>query len=116
MKILLITPPLTQINTPYPATPYIKGFLKSRGFEVVQADLGIELILRIFSKKGFQRLFEVINQVDFDSLSENSQRMITLQNEYLSTINIVIRFLQNKDTTLAHRICNDGFLTSSQSF
>jgi hypothetical protein len=56
-KILLITPPLTQINTPYPATAYIKGFLCGKGFDVVQADLGIELILRLFSRKGLQEVF-----------------------------------------------------------
>ena len=26
MKVLLITPPMTQLNTPYPATAYLTGF------------------------------------------------------------------------------------------
>lgn len=116
MKILLITPPLTQINTPYPATAYLKGFLTSRGFDVAQADLGIELILEVFSKKGFQRLFSEINELELATLSENSQRIIALQSVYLSTIETVIRFLQNKDTTLAHRICSDNFLPQASRF
>lgn len=29
-KLFLITPPFTQLNTPYPATAYIKGFLNTK--------------------------------------------------------------------------------------
>ena len=57
-KLLLITPPFTQLNTPYPATAYIKGFLNTINIESVQADLGIEVILKLFSKNGLQDLFD----------------------------------------------------------
>jgi hypothetical protein len=53
-KIFLITPPFTQLNTPYPATAYIKGFLNTKNIESVQADLGIEVILKLFSKNWFK--------------------------------------------------------------
>ena len=56
-RILLITPPLTQLNTPYPATAYIKGFLVGRGYDVTQADLGLELVLKLFSADGLRRGF-----------------------------------------------------------
>ena len=49
MKFLLVTPPLTQLNTPYPATAVLKGYLQSQGYEAVQADLGIELVDRMFT-------------------------------------------------------------------
>ena len=42
MKFLLIIPPLTQLNTPYPATTVLKGYLQGCGHDVVQADMGIE--------------------------------------------------------------------------
>ena len=58
-KIFLITPPFTQLNTPYPATAYIKGFLNTKNIESVQADLGIEVIVELFSKQGLQDLFKV---------------------------------------------------------
>jgi hypothetical protein len=60
IKILLITPPFTQLNTPYPATPYLAGFLKSRGYDVFQADLGIELINALFCREGLKELFDAI--------------------------------------------------------
>ena len=75
MKILLITPPFTQLNTPYPATPYIKGFLKSQGYEVFQVDLGIELINKTFSREGFLELFDVINSTG-KNISKNSRHIL----------------------------------------
>ena len=62
LKILLVTPPFTQLNTPYPATPYLKGFLNQFGYDVFQADLSIELINRIFSRDGFQKLFDLVKK------------------------------------------------------
>ena len=58
--IFLITPPFTQLNTPYPATAYLKGFFNTKGMSSVQADLGIEVILELFSKKGLTNLFSSI--------------------------------------------------------
>ena len=114
-KILLITPPLTQLNTPYPATAYIKGFLKGRGYDVAQADLGLALVLRLFSVDGLKRVFAEIEAGDF-SLSDNAKRMLRLQNRYLTTIAPVVRFLQNKDLTLAPRICHGRFLPEASRF
>ena len=114
-RILLLTPPLTQLNTPYPATAYIKGFLGSRGYAVTQADLGLELVLKLFSAEGLRRVFAEIAAGGFD-LSDNARRMVRLQRSYLSTIGPVIHFLQNKDTTLASRICHSRFLPEAARF
>ena len=114
-RILLLTPPLTQLNTPYPATAYIKGFLGGRGYQVAQADMGLQLVLRLFSVAGLKRVFQAIEAGAFD-LSDNAQRMLRLQNRYLATIGPVIRFLQNKDLTLAPRICHGRFLPEASRF
>lgn len=114
-KILLITPPLTQLNTPYPATAYIKGFLRGQGFDVTQADFGLELVLRLFSKKGLQQVFQAILEGNYD-LSENSQRMLRLRNAYLHTVEPVIKFLQGRDSTLAHSIALGSFLPEASRF
>jgi radical SAM superfamily enzyme YgiQ (UPF0313 family) len=115
LRILLITPPLTQLNTPYPATAYIKGFLGARGYAVTQADLGLELVLKLFSKPGLTRVFDAIAAGSF-SLSDNARRMLRLRQSYLSTIEPVVRFLQNKDNTLAPRICHSRFLPEASRF
>ncbi|MFD1871253.1 B12-binding domain-containing radical SAM protein [Hymenobacter bucti] len=114
-RLLLLTPPLTQLNTPYPATAYIKGFLKSRGYEVRQADLSIGLVLKLFSKEGLGRMFDEIEAGGYD-LSDNAKRMLRLRRRYEATIGPAIRFLQNRDLTLAPRICHGRFLPEASRF
>jgi radical SAM superfamily enzyme YgiQ (UPF0313 family) len=113
--ILLLTPPLTQLNTPYPATAYIKGFLTGRGYSVRQADLSIGLVLRLFSKEGLVRVFDEIEAGGYD-LSDNAKRMLRLRRRYEATIGPAIRFLQNRDLTLAPRICHGRFLPEASRF
>ena len=111
--ILLITPPFTQLNTPYPATAYIKGFLNTKSISAFQMDLGIEVILELFSKKGLSSLIPKGEIVQF---SENSQRIHTLWNDYITTIDAVIAFLQGKNPTLARQICSGNFLPEASRF
>jgi radical SAM superfamily enzyme YgiQ (UPF0313 family) len=115
LRILLITPPLTQLNTPYPATAYLTGFLRGRGYHVAQADLGINLVLRLFSAAGLRRVFDAIEAGPFE-LTDNARRMLRLRRRYESTVEPVIRFLQNKDLTLAPRICHGRFLPEAARF
>jgi hypothetical protein len=65
-KPLLIIPPLTQLNTPYPATAYLTGFLKQQGIDSRQKDLGLDMVLEVFSRKGFEQLFDAIEQSNFN--------------------------------------------------
>ncbi len=113
-SIFLFTPPFTQLNTPYPATAYLKGFLNTKGISSVQADLGIEIILALFSREGLQQLFA---QIDVSSaLPENIQRIITLREHYIQTVDSTIDFLQGRNATLAHRICKRDFLPEAERF
>ena len=114
-KVLLITPPFTQLNTPYPATAYLKGFLNTKQISSFQADLGIEVILALFSSKGLTQMFAQFERLDLE-LSENGYRIYSLQAEYIRTIDPVIRFLQNKNTTLAHSICDRTYLPEASRF
>jgi radical SAM superfamily enzyme YgiQ (UPF0313 family) len=113
--VFLITPPFTQLNTPYPATAYIKGFLNTKGISSVQADLGIEVTLAIFNKGGLTKLFKAINSKEWE-LSPNSQRILALENNYINTIDQVILFLQGKLDTIAHLICSRTFLPEGDAF
>ncbi|MFN3755463.1 MAG: B12-binding domain-containing radical SAM protein [Flavobacterium sp.] len=112
--LLLITPPFTQLNTPYPATAYLKGFLNTKNISSFQMDLGIEVIVELFSKKGLEKLFQVASsKFEFD---DNCQRIYALQNQYLQTIEPVISFLQGKNATLARQICSGHFLPEASRF
>ena len=114
-KVFLITPPFTQLNTPYPATAYLQGFLKTQNIPSCQADLGIEVILKLFSKSGLTNLFDSVAQMDID-LSENAYRIFKMQEDYIKTIDATIHFLQNQNPTLAHLICERNYLPEAERF
>ena len=85
--------------------------------ESVQADLGIEVILELFSKQGLQDLFKVQSlKFKVEELSQNSQRIFALQDEYIKAIDAVIAFLQGKNPTLALQICQEDFLPEASRF
>jgi len=112
--LLLITPPFAQLNTPYPATAYIKGFLNTKNISSYQVDLGIDVILELFSKDGIRKVFN--KEIDLQSTSENSRRIYALREEYVKTIDQVIPFLQGKTPTLARQICSMNFLPEASRF
>jgi hypothetical protein len=113
--LLLITPPFTQLNTPYPATAYLKGFLNTKNISAFQIDLGLEVILELFSKKNFQELFDYAFKNN-TIVSENCQRIYTLKDFYLQPLNAVIGFLQGKNPTFARQICTENFLPRASRF
>ncbi len=113
--VFLITPPFTQLNTPYPATAYLKGFLNTKNISAYQADLGIEVTLALFNKQGLQKLFAHIAQKQ-GIFSENATRIIALADDYINTIDATILFLQGKNPTLAHLICKRDFLPEAARF
>ena len=128
--VFAITPPFTQLNTPYPATAYIKGFLNAKNTHCFQADLGIEVILEVFSSKGLSDLFKpppppmgelsspilVPPSGRYVTLAERASRILALQDDYIQTIDAVILFLQGKNPTFAHAICQPGFLPEGPRF
>ena len=99
--ILLVTPPFTQPNTPYPAIMQLRGYLNSQGYSVHQFDLGIELFTKIFSQETLQELFESIVKEQI-RVPKNLQVIVDNQSYYLTHIDSVIRFLQGIDNTIAH--------------
>lgn len=114
--ILLITPPFTQLNTPYPGTVYLKGFLNTKNMSSFQVDLGIEVILALFSKEGLEALFDFLEAVPQENWSANSRRIFAMRHHYIQTIHPVITFLQGKDQTLANAIVQDDFLPQASRF
>ena len=114
LRVLSLIPPMTQLNTPYPSTAYITGFLRSRGVDAMQADVALALVLRLFSKAGLQSIHDEI--VKHDQTTERVALFMQQFDLYASTISATIRFLQGKDSTLAHRINSRCFLPEGPRF
>ena len=109
IKTLLITPPFTQLNTPYPATAYLKGFLDAQNVEVEQCDLSIELFNKVFTKDFISNAFNIAqqhNSFQFPKVYEQKQ-------EYINKVDRVIKFLQHHQVTEAYQILQEGFLPQS---
>ncbi|MBV6469095.1 MAG: hypothetical protein NBKEAIPA_00978 [Nitrospirae bacterium] len=114
-RVLFLIPPLTQLNTPYPSTAYLTGFLRSRGYEATQADLGLDMVLRLFSPAGLSEAFRRIKQAG-ETWPGEVRQMLALEGAYLTTIEPVIAFLQGRDPMLAPHLGRPGFLPEGPRF
>lgn len=114
-RLLLLIPPLTQLNTPYPSTAYLTGFLQSRNIDAEQADLGIEMVLRLFSRAGLTRVFAEIRKQDAD-LPPEAIAMLAMEQAYLAQIEPVVSFLQGKNPGAAARMIQPGLLPQGPRF
>ncbi|MBU0753205.1 MAG: radical SAM protein [Gammaproteobacteria bacterium] len=116
VRVLSVIPPMTQLNTPYPATAYLTGFLRSRGVAAKQEDLALALVLRLFSPDGLRQIRECIAALPKERrtpLLKNFERQFE---RYVATIEPAIALLQGRDPTIAHRICGRDFLPEGPRF
>jgi radical SAM superfamily enzyme YgiQ (UPF0313 family) len=107
---------MTQLNTPYPSTAYLTGFLRSRGFEAVQEDLALALVLRLLSRQGLAEVAAVVDLLPTAQYSQTIEAFVAQRPRYLATIEPVIAFLQGRDSTLAHRIASRQYLPEGPRF
>lgn len=120
MTVLLMTPPMTQLNTPYPATAYLTGFLRSRGYEAVQRDPAIELFLEMMTAPALdiirQHVEDNFESFEDDELPDAIFTFLAEFDRYRLCVEPVIRFLQGKDSSLALRITSRRFLPEGPAF
>ncbi|OQW34795.1 MAG: radical SAM protein [Nitrospira sp. SG-bin1] len=114
-RVLLVLPPLTQLNTPYPSTAYLTGFLQSRGIEAQQADLGIEMVLRLFSQEGLRHIFQQLRRKN-SGLPKEAIRMLRMEQDYVAMIEPVVAFLQGKHPDAAAHLIHPGVLPQGPRF
>ena len=116
VRVLSVIPPMTQLNTPYPSTAYLTGFLRSRGVHAVQEDLALALILKLLSTAGLRAVHAHIGTLGAVQRSARVAAFDGQAERYVATIAPTIAFLQGRDSTLAHRICSRAFLPEGARF
>ncbi|HEX6637246.1 MAG TPA: radical SAM protein [Steroidobacteraceae bacterium] len=124
MRVLLVTPPMIQLNTPYPATAYLTGFLREHagglGLDVSQADTSIELFLRLYSKPLVERmaaeLGERARRAPRAAMPPVIAHFLAHAERYADTVDAAIRFLQRRDPSLAFRIVGRAWLPEGPRF
>ena len=112
--VLLLTPPMVQLNTPYPATPVLTGFLKENGVATVQADLALEVSLRLFTRKGVTDAIEKGRRLH--NLSESARLFVMNGEAYADNVEPVVAFLQGLSPELAWRFSRPGALPEGPHF
>lgn len=116
MRVLSVIPPMTQLNTPYPSTAYLTGFLRSHNVDAVQEDLALALVLHLFSPAGLDTVREKVRAIPRAKQSFILQQFDTQFDRYRSTVGPAVAFLQGRDSTIAHRIAGRGFLPEGPRF
>jgi len=116
LRILSIIPPMTQLNTPYPSTAYLTGFLRSRGFRAEQIDLSIALALQLLSVAGLQDIHRQVESLSRKQHTAATRFFAKHFEIYQATIAPAIRFLQGRDPSLAHRIASRRYLPEGPRF
>ncbi len=116
IRVLSLIPPMTQLNTPYPSTAYLTGFLRSRGFEAVQEDLALALVLRLLSREGLVEVAAAVDRLPSAQHTQTIEAFVEQRARYFATIEPVIAFLQGRDSTLAHRIASRQYLPEGPRF
>jgi hypothetical protein len=115
-RVLSVIPPMTQLNTPYPSTAYLTGFLRSRGFVAVQEDLALALVLALFSPAGLRALRACIAALPGPQRSPAVKAFDRQFERYCGTIEPAVAFLQGRDPSMAYRIAGRNFLPEGPRF
>ena len=116
MRVLSVIPPMTQLNTPYPSTAYLTGFLRSRGVVAVQEDLALALVLRLLSQDSLLAVRECIAALPVQRRTPRVQAFERAFDRYLATIGPAVAFLQGRDPSIGHRIGGRNFLPEGPRF
>lgn len=116
MRVLSLIPPMTQLNTPYPSTAYLTGFLRSRGIEASQEDLALSLVLDFFTPQGLEQIRQQALLVPEENRTSSVNYFLDHFQDYKFSILPTIRYLQGKDSTLSHRINARDFLPEGPRF
>jgi Radical SAM superfamily len=125
VRLLLVTPPMTQLNTPYPATAYLMGFLRLHaddlGLELRQADASLTLFLRLFSAPLLRQMAAVLRERAptarrRSAVPPSIAHFLEHAQRYIDTVEPAIRLLQRRDPSLAFRIASRAFLPEGPRF
>ena len=135
MNVTIITPPLVQLNSPYPSGAYLSAFFKECGHNAAWLDLSIELYYALFSRAGLAKLFALSEKAALklaenaakqgdDSTAFNIRRYISTKQLWINWIDTINAILCGKAREKEHQFLfspyaprgsrMEGFLSSLQ--
>jgi len=114
--VLSLIPPMTQLNTPYPSTAYLTGFLRSRGVTATQEDIALKLVLELFTPDGLRAIHDKVKALPPKKRTATLHCFVDQLERYLATVTPAVAFLQGRDPSVGHRICGRNFLPEGPRF
>lgn len=107
MSVLLLLPPLTQLNTPYPSITHLTAYLRQHGVETHQADLGIEVIDELFSRQVMARVFDHAERAG--RLPKPLRVIVSNRSFYERNIDAVVGYLRGGNRELTTLFARRGY-------
>ncbi len=116
-NVLILQPPLVQLNTPYPSGAYLSAFFKEKKCNVLWKDLGVELFNSIFCRDGIKKLFD-LTENKARSLIEKAEkngdsstafeltRYISTRSSWENFIDSIILILKDSSHRCSRSLCH----------
>jgi radical SAM superfamily enzyme YgiQ (UPF0313 family) len=108
---------MVQINTPYPATAYLKGFLDERfpngEVQAAQDDPAIALVLRLFSRAGLSALRARLPK---KVKSPELRFFLDAYEDYAANVETAVRYLQGKAPEAERKMAKRDLLPEGPRF
>ena len=116
MNILILQPPIVQMNTAYPSGAYLSAFFKSLGHKTKWLDLNISLFYEIFSRAGLTKLFSLCSENALalaekaeksgdEATAFNLRRYVSQKNLWINWIDFITAILR----TGSHENLSSGY-------
>ncbi|MBA4387764.1 MAG: radical SAM protein [Verrucomicrobia bacterium] len=116
-KVLVIIPPLTQLNAPYAAGPFLAGFLREHRVDAKLVDASLELALRVFSRRTLEQMVSQLAGSSARTMKKAAVgNLVKNADRYAQTIEPVVMFLQGRSPELAAKIAARRYLPEGPRF
>lgn len=111
MNCLLVTPPLLETNTIYPAMPILAGQLQEHGYNTKNLDLNIKFFRKILTKEYIKNTVKILEK---ERISVNYEEMNFLLNNIENAISVYkLNQADENANNIIHRTLN--FIVSPYS-
>ena len=117
MKVIIIQPPIVQLNTAYPSGAYLSAFFKKQGCSVKWYDMHISLFHALFSEKGITKLF-ALSEKDAVKKAESALRQndeatwsniiayLSMGEAWAKWIDVIVQILEDGNSISTREMCH----------
>ena len=105
--VIIINPPSMQLNSLYPASSFLSGYVKMQGYSAVICDLNLKYFLNVFNNENIEKIFiQSENKIS----SSFAEKIYSLKESYIDSVDYAVAFLQKSSISSAKRIARQEIL------